>query len=241
MGEAGHGVNGRKFAKLMFDRPLRQALFTSTMKRLLSLLMCYVFLQAETFALRGGPGGNRTISGGYAGVMTQTGGGSDVGLLLLNASGQGASTGQVAIFSQSSSTATTTPGFPGPIRPSSGGGSYYYLGTLTGLTDPTSGQFTGVFSAIAQGLASNTTVLATTSRTIAGTMKLKTVTARTGSIQRISGTAVTQTAISGGGGNNGVGSFANYDVSGWQVSTSTVANGFSTIDSSTGSSTSTGP
>ena len=230
MGEAGHGVNGRKFAKLMFDRPLRQALLTSTMKRLLSLLMCYVFLQAETFALRGGPGGNKTISGGYAGVMTQSGGGSDVGLFLLNAASQGASSGQVAIFSQSTSTATAVVG-PGPIRPSSGGGSYYYLGTMTGLTDPTSGQFTGVFSAIAQGLAATTTTVTVTatSRTIAGTMKLKTVQGRSGSVQRITGTAVTQTAITGGVGATGVGSFANYDVSGWQVSTSTVANGFSAI------------
>lgn len=233
MGEGGHGVNGRKYAKLMFDMPQRQALLVGTMKRLLSLLMCYVFLQAETFALRGGPGGNKTISGGYAGVMTQSGGGSDVGLFLLNAASQGASSGQVAIFSQSTSTATAAVG-PGPIRPSSGGGSYYYLGTMTGLTDPTSGQFTGVFSAIAQGLATSTTTavvaVTATSRTIAGTMKLKTVQGRSGSIQRISGTAVTQTAITGGAAaSNGVGSFANYDVSGWQVSTSTVANGFSAI------------
>ena len=43
------------------------------MKKILSLLMCYVFLQAETFALRGGPNGAGAgkVTGSFSGIMLE--------------------------------------------------------------------------------------------------------------------------------------------------------------------------
>ena len=66
-------------------------------------------------ALRGGPGGNTRLAGAYSGVFTQTPAGSDIGLFLLNATTQGASVGQIVVFSNSNA------------------GSFFYSGTLTGL------------------------------------------------------------------------------------------------------------
>ncbi|MEO6785574.1 MAG: hypothetical protein ABI318_05515, partial [Chthoniobacteraceae bacterium] len=73
------------------------------MKKLLSLLLCYVFLQTETFALRGGPSnsGGETVNGSYSGIMTETTGSGDIGLFLLTATSSGASNGQFVIFSGS--------------------------------------------------------------------------------------------------------------------------------------------
>ena len=108
------------------------------MKKLLSLLMCYVFLQAETFALRGGPNsaGGAKVVGFYSGVMVETSGTGDVGLFLLNAAAGGASNGQMVIYTASGVQA---------------GG---YNCTIIGLSDTSrggSGKFIGVFSGLAAG------------------------------------------------------------------------------------------
>src|SRR5438132_9314617 len=107
------------------------------MKKLLSLLLCYVFLQTETFALRGGPSGSGTgkVSGYYSGVMVDTGSNSgssgNMGLFLLTATGSGSSSGQVVLFSFSSV------------------GSDSYNCNMTGLSDTSrggTGKFVGIFS-----------------------------------------------------------------------------------------------
>ena len=193
------------------------------MKKILSLLLCYVFLQTETFALRGGPGGNKKLSGAYSGIITQVGGGADIGLFLLNATSQGASSGQIAFFSQSSSTSTGRIGPIGPIGLSSGGGSYFYSGTMTGLTNPNTGDFTGVFTgSVAATTGTASISLTLTTRTIAGSIKLAVQPGgRTGQTQQISGTASAQAET------NGVtGPLKQYTVAGWQTSTDAVSGGF---------------
>lgn len=97
--------------------------------------MCYVFLQAETFALRGGPAGTGATSviGSYSGVLIDTGTtqSSNMGLFLLNAAGAGASSGQLVIFS------------------SSNVGSDSYNCNMTGLSDSSkggSGKLLAIFS-----------------------------------------------------------------------------------------------
>ena len=189
---------------------LRDPLCFRTMKKLLSLLLCYVFLQAETFALRGGPGGSTKLAGAYSGVFTQTGVGSDIGLFLLNATTSGASDGQIVIFSQS------------PV------GSFFYSGTLTGLVSPVSGQFTGIFGAtVAQSSTGNALILVITTRSIAGSLTLSVKPgARTGTVQQITGTAVSQQTTTGGIGGTTVGPLTTYAATGWQTSANAVTNGF---------------
>jgi hypothetical protein len=79
------------------------------MKKILSLLMCYVFLQAETFALRGGPtgGGSGKVTGSFSGVMLEKPDpadpakiSSDIGLFIMSAAISGPSVGYLIIFSQ---------------------------------------------------------------------------------------------------------------------------------------------
>ena len=71
--------------------------------------MCYVFLQAETFALRGGPtgGGSGKVTGSFSGVMLEKPDpadpakiSSDIGLFIMSAAITGPSTGYLIIFSQ---------------------------------------------------------------------------------------------------------------------------------------------
>jgi hypothetical protein len=78
------------------------------MKKILSLLMCYVFLQAETFALRGGPtgGGSGKVTGSFSGVMLEKPDpadpakiSSDIGLFIMSAAISGPSVGYLIIFS----------------------------------------------------------------------------------------------------------------------------------------------
>ena len=79
------------------------------MKKILSLLMCYVFLQAETFALRGGPtgGGSGKVTGSFSGIMLEKPDpadpakiSSDIGLFIMTAAISGPSVGYLIIFSQ---------------------------------------------------------------------------------------------------------------------------------------------
>ena len=166
------------------------------MKKLLSLLMCYVFLQAETFALRGGPNqaGGPKVSGAYSGVIIDTGGSGGVGLFLLNAANGGASSGQMVIFSQSAA------------------GSESYNCTIIGLSDTSrggSGKFIGVFHGTSAGAVTGTT------QTISGQMTLSSV-VRTGATQRLTGTANSTTqAIATGGTVAVVGPLVTYSADGW--------------------------
>ena len=218
MGEPAHGVNGRKSTKIMFDRPRRGPLLSATMKKLLSLLMCYVFLQAETFALRGGPNqvGGQKVLGAYSGVMVETSGGTDMGLFLLNAVGSGASNGQVLIFSANS--------YTGNIFQFD---SDTYLGTISGLSDTSrggSGKFVGIFN----GSASTGNA---TARSVSGQMSVTAIKSGSSSTQRLTGTASSRTvSVSTGAGNfaTNVGSLVIYSVDGWLTSSSAVGTGLST-------------
>jgi hypothetical protein len=209
--------------KLRLTRP-RDPLSLRTMKKILSLLLCYVFLQTETFALRGGPGGSgsKKLTGAYSGVLTQSGG-PGLGLFLLNAINSGASNGEIVFFAQVTAAPGAGPGGFGLGSSTSGG--HYFSGSVTGLSDPTSGTFYGLFNA----LTTVTTVVGavTTSQTvnISGSMKL-TVSAGTGSgnSQIITGTASAETA--------GVAAPSTYTVSGWQTSSDSVSGGFGTVTGS---------
>ncbi len=79
------------------------------MKKILSLLMCYVFLQAETFALRGGPNGAGAgkVTGSFSGIMLEKPDpadpakiSADIGLFIMSAAISGPSVGYLIIFSQ---------------------------------------------------------------------------------------------------------------------------------------------
>jgi hypothetical protein len=183
------------------------------MKKILSLLMCYVFLQAETFALRGGPNqaGGPKVSGTYSGVMISTT--SDIGLFVLNASAGGASTGQLVIFSQS------------------GVSSNGYNCALVGLSDTSkggTGKFIGVFSGAAviqstgatQSVSGQMTVVATQSiqqtPRLAGYANSRTLTIPNGT----TGTGGTS-GTGGTGGSSGtnavVGPLISYVIDGWLI------------------------
>ena len=71
--------------------------------------MCYVFLQAETFALRGGPNGagSGKVTGSFSGIMLEKPDpadpakiSADVGLFIMSAAISGPSVGYLIIFSQ---------------------------------------------------------------------------------------------------------------------------------------------
>jgi hypothetical protein len=113
------------------------------MKKILSLLMCYVFLQAETFALRGGPtgGGSGKVTGSFSGVMLEKPDpadpakiSSDIGLFIMSAAISGPSVGYLIIFSQGQKD------------------SKVYNCKMTGLSDTSrggSGTFYGLFAGTA--------------------------------------------------------------------------------------------
>ena len=184
------------------------------MKRLLSLLMCYVFLQAETFAMRGGPNGTSGViqaTGSYTGILVDTTvGGGDVGLFVLLIVSSGPSVGQVAIFSSSATDVD------------------YYTGVLTGLSDPAKGNFVGVFNgAGATGSSAN--------RSVNGSMNTKV--SKTGgsssfSNLRLTGTAASRTVtvptntLTLFSAPPVVGPLKTYTVDGWQSSGSSATTGF---------------
>lgn len=187
------------------------------MKKILSLLLCYVFLQTETFALRGGPGGagSNKLSGAYGGTLTQNSG-TGLGLFLLNTTSQGASNGEIVFFSQT--------GQSGPVGPFGFGfgassGGRYFSGTITGLTDPNSGTYYGLFNATTTISTVSGAVAVISTITIAGTMKLTVaVGTGTGNTQIITGTASAQTSNSTAA--------STYTVAGWGTSSGAVAGGF---------------
>lgn len=111
------------------------------MKKILSLLMCYVFLQAETFALRGGPtgGGAGKVTGSFSGIMLEASPdpakiSADIGLFIMSAAISGPSVGYLIIFSQGEKD------------------SKVYNCKMTGLSDTSrggSGTFYGLFAGTA--------------------------------------------------------------------------------------------
>jgi hypothetical protein len=110
------------------------------MKKILSLLMCYVFLQAETFALRGGPNGAGAgkVTGSFSGIMLEVPDpakiSADVGLFIMSAAISGPSVGYLIIFSQGATD------------------SKVYNCKMTGLSDTSrggSGTFYGLFAGTA--------------------------------------------------------------------------------------------
>ena len=180
------------------------------MKKLLSLLMCYVFLQAETFALRGGPtsAGGPKVMGEYSGVLIDTSPGGDLGMFLLAAVTNGASSGQIVIFSQSATD------------------SDMYTGIITGVSDATrggSGKFFGVFSgnastgsAAQRGIAGQATMSAVVTTANGGTQRLT----GTGSARTVSVDPLTQIPT--------VGPLKSYIVDGWLTSLDSSGAGFTT-------------
>ena len=176
------------------------------MKKLLSLLMCYVFLQTETFAMRGGPGGQaaKPILGAYTGVMLDNSGTTDIGMFILAAIKNGASTGQVAFFSENAALFD------------------YYVGDLTGVSDVAKGIFYGVLDG--KGAASSTF----TAKSLSGQIRIQSdpVASSSTGQGRVTGTANSRTneVITVPGMPPVVvvtiGPLHTYTVDGWQSSTS---------------------
>jgi hypothetical protein len=196
--------------------------------------MCYVFLQAQTFALRGGPSsvGGEKVFGFYSGVMVDRSVPStDVGLFLLSAGSGGASNGQFVIFSQSSAVTTTSP--TGVTTITTTGSSNAYQGTITGLSDTSQGG-TGTFIGIFTGQA--VVQSPTTTQSVSGQMTVKASkgTGR-GTSQRLIGLATARTisvqnnviiVTSGGTTNVTVGPLKTFDIDGWQSTSASSTSGF---------------
>jgi hypothetical protein len=197
--------------------------FFRYMKKILSLLMCYVFLQAESFALRGGPTstGGAKVQGAYSGVLVENDNlGNDLGIFLLSANPNGASSGQIVIFSQTNSTA----GGPGIPAVGNGGESDIYSGTITGLSDTSRGG-TGKFYGIFTGNASTGSG---TQRGISGQMTVTaTKNAGGGNTQRLTGTGSSRTsAVNSVTNTSTVGAAKSYSIDGWLTSLDSAGAGF---------------
>ncbi len=205
--------------------------------------MCYVFLQAETFAMRGGPGanGNGQLFGVYSAILvqnsllydlTQSGQpvqppqiGNGLGLLTISAPASGPAVGNILLFD--SQTGNT------------------FLGKANGLTNPQTGQLICMVSGSEYSLQSTTTTTgnstgtvtpSTGAETLAGRLTLAKSLVKNITYSEISGTAslivanifiITGTTTTGSPpvttntGNTIVGTPATYDVVGYLTSTST--------------------
>lgn len=103
------------------------------MKKVLSLLMAFVFLQTQTWALSGGPYGNEisggSLTGTYAGVLIPElvvlNRSASIGLFTLVQPDSGVTTGTVTVFVNGAA----------------------FNGTITGVMDPKEGAFNGVIDA----------------------------------------------------------------------------------------------
>lgn len=105
----------------------------ATMKQVLSLLLAFVFLQTQTWALSGGPfgteGSGGSLNGTYAGVLIPeiavVGSSASIGLFTLTQPASGFTTGTVSVFVNGAA----------------------FNGTITGALDPSTGAFNGVIDA----------------------------------------------------------------------------------------------
>ena len=151
--------------------------------------MCYVFLQAETFALRGGPGGsgNTQLQGSYSAILIQTSPlvdiqgtqvgtepGNGLGLVTLTVPSLGPAVGNILLFD--SQTADS------------------FLGRANGLSNPATGVLTCLvagtqFIIQATAATSGTTGVATTTETVSGRMTASKSKATKASFSGITGTA----------------------------------------------------
>jgi hypothetical protein len=103
------------------------------MKQVLSLLMAFVFLQTQTWALSGGPfggaGSGGTLTGTYAGVLVPevavVGGSASIGLFTLVQPDAGLAAGTITVFVNGAA----------------------FAGTISGVMDPKNGSFSGVVDA----------------------------------------------------------------------------------------------
>ena len=213
------------------------------MKKLLSLLMCYVFLQAETFALRGGPSGagNSYLNGTYSILLIQTsplfninnvqvgtGAGNGLALVLLSVPQAGPATGSMLVFD--AQTGDT------------------FLGKSNGLSDPRTGTLTSLISgtqflisaATTGGGTGTGTTVRTSTEIISGTMLVKNKTGDRGStVAQVTGSATLVTAgipfidLVTGRTFIGNGQPTTFDVVGYQSATTTgTVTGFVLTDAS---------
>jgi len=103
------------------------------MKQVLSLLVSFVFLQTQTWAIIGGPFGNQGTSGNlngiYAGVLIPelavVGSATSIGLFTLTKPLSGLATGTISVFVNGAA----------------------FTGTISGVMDPLNGAFSGVIDA----------------------------------------------------------------------------------------------
>lgn len=202
------------------------------MKKLLSLLLCYVFLQTQTFAMRGGPAGNgnTTLSGTYSILLIQTSplyninnnqvsteAGDGLGLVLLSVPASGPATGSLLIFDSQTSDS--------------------FLGKSNGLSDPRTGTLTSLVSGTQYRISTTSSTSAgtgtgvtTSTETISGKMlvKKKTITS-TSTLQQVTGSATLTTA---GIPTLGNGQTTTYEVVGYQTASTTgLSSGFVLTDS----------
>ncbi len=98
------------------------------MKQVFSLLLAFVFLQTQTWAISGGPGGSvsgsTNLNGDYAGVLLPKGQDqfNGLGLFTLTLKQKGVGTGDFVYFSEGKT----------------------FVGTITGLADPAKNSFSGL-------------------------------------------------------------------------------------------------
>lgn len=157
------------------------------MKQVLSLLLSFVVLQTQTWALSGGPFGGdnfKTIIGTYSGVLTpvlpEDGAtttntsltANSLGLFIFGAPAVGVATGSIAFFTN------------GEV----------FAGDLVGVGDPESGDFQALIDANTTLQAGSVTTGNTTT-TVAlvgqalGKMEARVASGEPGAVQRIKGTA----------------------------------------------------
>jgi hypothetical protein len=155
--------------------------------------------------------------------MTQNGG-SSVGLFLLTATNSGASNGSVVFFAPASTAGGPGGGFiggPPGFGNNSSSGYRFYAGTITGVINPNSGGYSGLFNSSSQ-VSSNVGAVAVVTRyTLSGTMSLSASSVATASnSQQVTGSASAAAST---------GTVLAYTVSGWQTSANAVANGFGQV------------
>jgi len=114
------------------------------MKKILSLLLCFLLIQPDAWALRGGPNGAGTggVVGQYSGILIENAG-ADVGLFLLTANVSGPSSGQLVIFSQGpTSSAVFNCKLVGLSNAAKGGQLFGLFAGTSGGSDNIAGQLT---------------------------------------------------------------------------------------------------
>ncbi len=151
------------------------------MKQILSLLLAFVFVQTQCWALSGGPvypGNSASVSGTYAGVLLPSGlGANALGLFVIESPDSGLATGDFVFFASGST----------------------FRGTILGIIDPDSRKL----SAVTEG-EQTVRVQVINPTTGEVTTLLRTIGLASGQI-----TAVLDEVVSGNGQGNGTGTRLN--------------------------------